>query len=136
MNSQNIPKDKPLIYFAMGSSGTPEIVAKVIESFAGKPYQVIAPVKFQLAQVHGDQCTEQRTGYGLGPCTPSQQNGRPSVIHGGIGTVMTAALAGKPVVGVGMQMEQVANLGLARTARVRDTGSQIAKSISKDSSRD
>jgi UDP:flavonoid glycosyltransferase YjiC (YdhE family) len=33
-----------------------------------------------------------------------------TVIHGGIGTVMTACLAGKPVVGVGMQMEQVANL--------------------------
>jgi UDP:flavonoid glycosyltransferase YjiC (YdhE family) len=33
-----------------------------------------------------------------------------AVIHGGIGTVMVAALAGKPVVGVGMQMEQVANL--------------------------
>jgi UDP:flavonoid glycosyltransferase YjiC (YdhE family) len=33
-----------------------------------------------------------------------------AVIHGGIGTVMTAALAGKPVVGVGMQLEQVANL--------------------------
>jgi len=32
------------------------------------------------------------------------------VIHGGIGTVLTAALAGKPVVGVGMKMEQVANL--------------------------
>ena len=33
-----------------------------------------------------------------------------SVIHGGIGTVMTAAYAGKPVVGVGMQPEQVANI--------------------------
>ena len=33
-----------------------------------------------------------------------------SVIHGGIGTVMTAALAGKPVVGVGMQPEQEYNL--------------------------
>ncbi len=33
-----------------------------------------------------------------------------SLIHGGIGTVMTAALAGIPVVGVGMQPEQVANL--------------------------
>jgi UDP:flavonoid glycosyltransferase YjiC (YdhE family) len=33
-----------------------------------------------------------------------------AVIHGGIGTVLTAALAGKPLVGVGMQMEQVANL--------------------------
>jgi UDP:flavonoid glycosyltransferase YjiC (YdhE family) len=33
-----------------------------------------------------------------------------SLIHGGIGTVLTAAYAGKPVVGVGMQPEQVANL--------------------------
>ena len=33
-----------------------------------------------------------------------------SVIHGGIGTVMTAAYAGKPVVGVGMQPEQDANI--------------------------
>ena len=38
-----------------------------------------------------------------------------SLIHGRIGTVMTAALAGKPVVGVGMQPEQGANLA----ARVR-----------------
>ncbi len=33
-----------------------------------------------------------------------------SVIHGGIGTVMTACLSGTPVVGVGMQPEQEANL--------------------------
>ena len=33
-----------------------------------------------------------------------------SVIHGGIGTAMTAAYAGKPVVGVGMQPEQRANI--------------------------
>ena len=33
-----------------------------------------------------------------------------SVIHGGIGTVMTAAYAGKPVIGVGMQPEQDANI--------------------------
>ena len=37
----------------MGSSGTPEIVAKIVESFEGKPYRVIAPVKFQLAQLPG-----------------------------------------------------------------------------------
>lgn len=41
-----LPKDKPLIYFAMGSSGTPKIVARIVESFEGKPYRVIAPVKF------------------------------------------------------------------------------------------
>ena len=40
-----------------------------------------------------------------------------AVIHGGIGTVMTAALGGKPVVGVGMQMEQVANLACLERLR-------------------
>ena|SRR5208282_1548575 len=48
-----IPKDRSLIYFAMGSSGTPEIVAKIIESFEGKPYRVIAPVQFQLSRMPG-----------------------------------------------------------------------------------
>ena len=47
----SIPRDQPVIYFAMGSSGTPEVVAKIIESFAGKPYRVIAPVKAHLDKV-------------------------------------------------------------------------------------
>ncbi len=41
-----IPRDQPLIYLAMGSSGTPEIVARIVESFQGRPYRVIAPVGF------------------------------------------------------------------------------------------
>jgi UDP:flavonoid glycosyltransferase YjiC (YdhE family) len=106
----DIPKDKPVIYFAMGSSGTPEIVAKVIESFAGKPYHVIAPVKFQLAQVRGTRVPDNVLVTDWVPALQVNKMADLTVIHGGIGTVMTAALAGKPVVGVGMQMEQVANL--------------------------
>jgi UDP:flavonoid glycosyltransferase YjiC (YdhE family) len=53
-----------------------------------------------------------------------------AVIHGGIGTVLTAALAGKPVVGVGMQMEQVANL-----ACLERLGFAIRIPKSKDPSR-
>lgn len=105
-----IPRDKPLIYFAMGSSGTPEIVAKVVESFAGKPYRVIAPVKFQLDQVRGVRVPSNVLVTGWVPALQVNKMADLAVIHGGIGTVMAAALAGKPVVGVGMQMEQVANL--------------------------
>ena len=61
-----------------------------------------------------------------------------AVIHGGIGTVMTAALAGKPVVGVGMQMEQVANLaclerlGFAiRVSKSKDPSRQVQAAIQK-----
>jgi UDP:flavonoid glycosyltransferase YjiC (YdhE family) len=107
---RNIPRDQLLIYFAMGSSGTPEIVAKIIESFAEKPYRVIAPVKFHLAKVPGVKIPSNVivTEWLLALQVNKLVN--LTVIHGGIGTVMTAAYAGKPVVGVGMQPEQDANI--------------------------
>jgi UDP:flavonoid glycosyltransferase YjiC (YdhE family) len=43
-----LPRDLPLIYFAMGSSGKPAIVKEILEGFGGKPYRVIAPVKHLL----------------------------------------------------------------------------------------
>lgn len=110
-----IPRDKPLIYFAMGSSGTPEIVAKIVESFAGKPYRVIAPVKSHLDKVPGVQIPSNVLVTDWLPAHKVNKLADLSVIHGGIGTVMTAAYAGKPVVGVGMQPEQDANIaGLVR----------------------
>ena len=94
----------------MGSSGTPEIVARILESFEGKPYRVIAPVKFQLGQVPGVRVPSNVLVTDWVPAIQVNKMADLAVIHGGIGTVMAAALAGKPVVGVGMQMEQVANL--------------------------
>ena len=61
-----------------------------------------------------------------------------SVIHGGIGTVMTAALAGKPVVGVGMMYEQEYNIdclvrkGFAeRIRRTKVTSDSINEAIKR-----
>ena len=105
-----MPRDKPLIYFAMGSSGTPEIVAKIAESFAGKPYRVIAPIKSHLDKVPDVQVPENVLVTDWLPAHLVNKLADLSVIHGGIGTVMTAALAGKPVVGIGMQPEQDANI--------------------------
>lgn len=102
--------DRPLIYFAMGSSGTPEIVARIIESFEGAPYRVIAPVKFQLDRVRGVRIPPNVVVCDWLPALEANRRADLAVIHGGIGTVMTAVLAGKPVVGIGMQPEQVANL--------------------------
>ena len=133
-----IPRDKPLIYFAMGSSGTPEIVAKIVESFEGKPYRVIAPVKFQLGQVPGVRIPANVLVTDGVPALQVNKLADLAVIHGGIGTVMVAALAGKPVVGVGMQMEQVANLaclerlGFAiRVGKSRDPSSKVQSAIQK-----
>jgi len=133
-----IPRDKPLIYFAMGSSGTREIVARIIEGFEGRPYRVIAPVKFQLAQVPNVRIPSNVFVTDWVPALQVNKMADLTVIHGGIGTVMTAALAGKPVVGVGMQIEQVANLaclerlGFAiRIRKSRNPSRKIQKAIAR-----
>ena len=133
---QHIRRDKPLIYFAMGSSGTPEIVARILEGFEGKPYRVIAPIKFQIAQLAGVRVPPNVLVTDWLPALEVNQMADLAVIHGGIGTVLTAALAGKPVVGVGMQMEQVANLaclerlGFAiRVAKSRNPSRKIQEAV-------
>ena len=107
---KNIPRDKPIIYFAMGSSGTPEIIANLVESFEGKPYRVIAPVKNHLEKVANVKIPSNVLVTGWLPAHQVNKLADLSLIHGGIGTVMTAAYAGKPVVAIGMQPEQVANI--------------------------
>ncbi len=107
---KSIPRDKPLIYFAMGSSGTPRIVANILEGFDGKPYRVIAPIKLLLDMAPEVKIPSNVMVTGWLPALEVNRMADLTVIHGGIGTVMTAIYAGKPVVGVGMQMEQVANL--------------------------
>ena len=47
----SMPRDKPIVYFAMGSSGKPELVKAIIEGFQGKPYRVIAPVASLVEQL-------------------------------------------------------------------------------------
>jgi len=106
----NMPHDKPIVYFAMGSSGQPEVVAKIVEGFAGKPYRVIAPVKAHLAKAGNVAIPENVLVTDWLPAHKVNPMADISVIHGGIGTTMTACLAGKPVIGVGMMIEQEANV--------------------------
>ena len=88
-----------------------KVIAEIIESFEGKDYYVVAPVKKHLEKlkhplhVPGNvRLTDWLPAHKVNPMADL------SVIHGGIGTVMTAALAGKPVFGVGMQPEQEYNI--------------------------
>lgn len=125
-----VPRDKPVIYFAMGSSGTPEIVARILESFEGRACRVIAPVKFQLGNVSEVRIPPNVLVTDWLPAIQVNRMADLAVIHGGAGTVMAAAMAGRPVVGVGMQMEQVANL-----ACLERLGFAIRVPKSKDPSR-
>jgi UDP:flavonoid glycosyltransferase YjiC (YdhE family) len=133
---KNIAHDLPIIYFAMGSSGTPEIIARLIESFEGKPYRVIAPVKSHLEKVSGVKVPSNVIVTDWLPAHEVNPLADLSLIHGGIGTVLTAAYAGKPIVGVAMQPEQVANLaclvrkGFAiRVPKSRDPSKKVQAAI-------
>lgn len=105
----NMQKDKPIVYFAMGSSGQPKVIAKIVEGFKSKPYRVIAPVK-RLLQNMDVKIPPNVIVTDWLPAHKVNSMADISVIHGGIGTVMTACLAGTPVVGVSMQPEQEFNI--------------------------
>jgi UDP:flavonoid glycosyltransferase YjiC (YdhE family) len=105
----SMPRDKPIVYFAMGSSGKPTLVAEILIGFKNKPYRVIAPVKSQIEQMKVD-IPENVVVTGLLPAHKVNPMADISVIHGGQNTVMNACLSGTPIVGIGMHPEQQANL--------------------------
>jgi UDP:flavonoid glycosyltransferase YjiC (YdhE family) len=133
----NMQKDKPIVYFAMGSSGQPKVIAKIVEGFEGKPYRVIAPVNNLLRNIDvkippNVIVTDWLPAHKVNPMADI------SVIHGGIGTVMTACLAGTPIVGVSMQAEQEFNIdclvrkGFAiRIRKNRFTPEKLSNAIDK-----
>ena len=105
----DIPTDKPIVYFAMGSSGNPELIANIIEGFRDKPYRVIAPVETHIKDLNLD-IPPNVIVTGFLPAHKVNPMADISVIHGGQNTVMNACLSKTPIVGVGMHPEQQANL--------------------------
>jgi len=104
-----MPRDKPIVYFAMGSSGKPALIAEILAGFRDKPYRVIAPVKSHIKQATVD-VPQNVIVTGFLPAHKVNPMANISVIHGGQNTVMNACLSGTPIVGVGMHPEQQANL--------------------------
>lgn len=105
----SMPRDKPIVYFAMGSSGKPALVAEILEGFRNKPYRVIAPVKSHIEQMTIN-IPENVVVTGFLPAHKVNPMADISVIHGGQNTVMNACLSGTPIIGIGMHPEQQANL--------------------------
>jgi UDP:flavonoid glycosyltransferase YjiC (YdhE family) len=132
-----IPRDKPIVYFAMGSSGKPGLIADIIEGFRDKTCSVIAPVEQHIKDMH-IEIPPNVIVAGFLPAHKVNPMADVSVIHGGQNTVMNACLSGTPIVGVGMHPEQQANLdacvrkGFAiRLSKKRVTASAIHEAIDK-----
>ena len=134
---KEMPRDKPIIYFAMGSSGKPGLIADIIEGFRHKPYHVIAPVKSHITDMDLE-IPSNVIVTGFLPAHKVNPMADVSVIHGGQNTVMNACLSGTPIVGIGMHPEQQANLdacvrkGFAiRLNKKRVTASAVLDAIDK-----
>ncbi len=107
---RDMPRDRPIIYFAMGSSGIEETVRAILRGFANKPVRVIAPVGELLSD--GAEVPDNVIVTGWLPAHEVNPLADISVLHGGIGTLMTAGLAGTPIVGIpNGNPEQEWNLG-------------------------
>lgn len=102
-------KSKPLIYFAMGSSGNAAIVKLVTESFAGLPVNVVAPIQTHIEGTDTHVPDNVLVTDWL-PAPKVNPLADIAVIHGGQGTVQTACASGTPFVGIGMQPEQSLNI--------------------------
>ena len=132
-----IPKDKPIIYFAMGSSGKQKIITEIIQGFKDKPYRIIAPVKAHIENLDINIPTNVIVT-GFIPAHKVNPMADISVIHGGQNTVMQACLSGTCIVGIGMHPEQQANLdacvrkGFAvRLSKKKVTASAVLDAIDK-----
>jgi len=132
-----MPKDKPIVYFAMGSSGKQKLIVDIVEGFRDKPYRVIAPVEQHIKDMNIEIPTNVIVT-GFLPAHRVNPMADISVIHGGQNTVMNSCLSGTPIVGVGMHPEQQANLdacvrkGFAiRISKKRATASAIHGAIDK-----
>lgn len=104
-------RSRPLVYFAMGSSGNREVVKQVLASFDGLPVDVVAPIR-ELLNGPTVQVPDNVVVTSWLPALQVNRTADLAVIHGGQGTVQTACMAGRPFVGVGMQPEQEINIEL------------------------
>jgi UDP:flavonoid glycosyltransferase YjiC (YdhE family) len=103
-------KDKNIL-LSLGSSGTKEVFGNILEALSKTNYGVIAV----YASIFSDNgLPKVSDNILLSRFVPSIKDVNQivdlAIIHGGQGTVYTAAYAGKPVIGFPMQFEQHLNL--------------------------
>jgi len=101
---------KPLVYFAVGSSGNRDLVLDVLRGLGRADCQVLAPVRSHLYQedletlplnVH---VTDWIPTHRLGDAVDL------AITHGGEGTVQTSCVQGWPFIGIPLQLEQRFNV--------------------------
>lgn len=104
------------IFCSLGSSGYPETLKHIIQSLRQvKHFNIVCTTTSILEPEELGQNTESFYACKFLPAHLVNEMADIAVLHGGQGTIQTAAWAGTPVVGIGFQAEQQANIdGLVR----------------------
>ncbi len=102
---------RPKLYCAMGVSGSPRVLADVIEIAGNLEIQSVIATTTVLPEREGNDARRVL----LTPHVPAHlvnPLADIAITHGGAGTVQTAIHAGTPLVGIPMHLEQTGNLSL------------------------
>lgn len=102
------PRERPLIYVGMGSSGSADILVQVLQQLSAAPVDVLVGGGVQLSDTH--LLGSNIHFAGTVPAHLLTGHIDASITHGGEGTVQTACLAGVPFAGIAMQAEQSWNI--------------------------
>ena len=101
------PRERPLIYVGMGSSGSADILVQVLQQLS------VAPVDVLVGGVQLSDTSMLGSNIHFAGTVPAHLLAGhidASMTHGGEGTVQTACLAGVPFAGIAMQAEQSWNI--------------------------
>ena len=104
------------IYVALGSSGSAEILKTIIKALReNKKYNIVCATTTILDPKELGENSENFFAARFMPAHLVNELADVAITHGGQGTIQTAVWAGTPVVGIGFQSEQQANIdGLVR----------------------
>ena len=102
------PRERPLIYAGMGSSGSADILVQVLQQLSAAPVDVLVGGGVQLSDT--SKLGSNIHFAGTIPAHLLAGHIDASITHGGEGTVQTACLAGVPFAGIAMQAEQSWNI--------------------------
>ena len=101
---------KPLVYFAVGSSGNRDLVLDVLRGLGRADCQVLAPVR---SHIRDEDLDTLPLNVHVTDWIPVHQLGDAvdlAITHGGEGTVQTSCAQGWPFIGIPLQFEQRFNV--------------------------
>ena len=98
------------IFCAMGSSGTPKELHAAVNALRKSGHNAVIATTSILDPAELGELPENIYATRYVPAPEVNEMADIALVHGGQGTVQTACWAGTPVIGVGLQFEQVANI--------------------------